>query len=434
MSCRTRLNIKCAVTAHLLAVLVMTTSPVAALTLEQVVTAVSANHPALEAAQWQAKSVKSMKGAKAWLPDPKVELMFEKVPTATPGLKNADMTNYTISQEVPFPAKLITKAGSIEKEYQSKRNMAEGTKREVIFAAKKTYYEIVANQNVRAAKSSILKYYAQIIGSMDKNYQTGTKMPTSGSGMAPEKPPVALTGLDDILMTKMKKEEIEIELLDLDHKIESLQVNLNLMMGRPANLKMDRLSVPAIKTLRVDEKQLEEKLLQRNSDILALNNMVEKAKKDTSLAKMSYAPNFMTAFTYNQRQNMDNAYSLSFGMNVPIWINKNQSLIAAAKADQFRANAERDNQILNSKQALHYLMHYGQQHQKILSKYRGSILPLAKSAADIALTSYQGNLTSATSALQKLISYQEVTSMYWMMWADYQMQFAMLEQLIGEEL
>ncbi|MEK7301322.1 MAG: hypothetical protein AAB072_09485, partial [Nitrospirota bacterium] len=41
-----------------------------------------------------------------------------------------------------------------------------------------------------------------------------------------------------------------------------------------------------------------------------------------TVAKFSTIPTLEPSFTYNQRQNMENAYTLGIGFNIPLWINK----------------------------------------------------------------------------------------------------------------
>ena len=78
-----------------------------AITLDEVVAQVVATHPAIRRAQWDAQEARARRG-EAWLPDPKVGIEYEQMPRGNVGLKNADMVNYSVSQEIPFPGALIS--------------------------------------------------------------------------------------------------------------------------------------------------------------------------------------------------------------------------------------------------------------------------------------------------------------------------------------
>jgi outer membrane protein TolC len=179
---------------------------------------------------------------------------------------------------------------------------------------------------------------------------------------------------------------------------------------------------------------LEQKILVQNPNLKAMDFLVKKSKSDVSLAKQNYIPDFQPELTYNQRQGRENSYSLSFNFNVPLWIHRNSAEVKQAKAQELRDKAELNAQKLNAKTDLHYLYNHAKWHSQALRKFQGEILPLARSAINIGLNDYGLNQTSTSGLLQKIISYEEASSMYWEMWADYMTEYALLEKLTGENL
>lgn len=412
------------------------------LTLDKVVAAVLQTHPNIAAAKWDTKAAKHAKHAGAWLEDPSVGVMYEEVPLNSASLGNAGMTDYTVSQEVPFPAVLTTKSKALEARYQAKKAMLTETERAQIFEAKKTYFAIVATTKQIASQQAALNYYSQLLKSLEATYQTrGTTAKSIANvkdGMGTTSIPVDAgmgggSGLADVFMARMKKAELNTQIHDLHHQHDSLKAKLNLMMGRDPDTKTD-LAMPSIPTLRLDLKTLEAKVLSQNTNLQALDWMVKEAKRESSLAKLSLIPKLTPEFSYNQRQNQDNAYTLGLSLNLPLWLNKNSALIGEAKANHFKAQSQLEAQKLSAKSDLYYLWNHAKWHAQILRQYKGEILPLAKAAVSTDLAAYELGQGAATSSLQKLINYHAANSEYWRMWQDYQTEYALLEQLVGENL
>ncbi|MBI4411045.1 MAG: TolC family protein [Deltaproteobacteria bacterium] len=416
------------------------------LTLDEVVKTVRETHPSIEAAKQDAESAKQMKKAESWLEDPMVGVIFEEVPFNSPSLGNADMTSYFVSQKIPFLGTLITKNKALNAEYKAKREMVTSREREMVFEAKKAYFELFAVMNQLKDQRSIASSYAQMIASFEAQYKSGgdrlsgkdgrKKAPTEmTSGMSGQTDSIGgVSVFADLMMAKMKKAEVETLILDLKHQEEALKARLNLLMGREAHETIGRLSEPKIKKIKEDTKTLEQKLLAQNADLKALEWMLKKSEKEVSLAAQRLIPVIEPEFMYQRRQNMDNAYQLGIGLNLPIWINRNVHEIKKAKADKLRTKADLESQTRGAKDTLHNLLHFAVEHYKIVSKYRGEIIPLAQSAANAATTAYGAGMISSSSLLQKIINLHEARKMYRDMWKDYQIEYAMLEALVGEEL
>lgn len=405
--------------------------PVWALTLDEVVSAVTATHPAILQSQRVTEKIAAMKRAEVWPENPRVGVMFEESPVMDFGLGNANMTNYTVSQEIPNPLSLKYKSAAFEQEKIASRHMTTSVTREKVFEAKKIFFELVASQNARAAKIKLVGYYDQIISSLDKSYQSDM---SQGAGGMPSPSQMIGTSWGDVLMAKMKKAEVQAELFDLNHAVNNLTAKLNLVMGRPATQGLGKIVMPRLKSLKLSNAALEAKVEHVNSDLMAADAMVAKSKNEIALTRSDLVPDVMADFAYNRRQNMDNAYSVGFSMSVPLWVNKNASAIKASKSAYLESQYKKQSLTLDLKQQLYFLSEHAREHFKIINTYRGEILPLAESAVNTALAEHQASATTAISVLQKIVSYHEAVGMYWELWSDYNMEFAMLENLIGEDL
>ncbi len=420
-----------------IAALLFTTSA-HALTLTEVVATVKARHPMILQGQAKVKKIAGMKRAESFLENPTVGVMYEQVPMSNFSLGNADMTTYSVTQEIPNPVSLTQKIKGFGSEKKAAQHMVTSLTREAEFEAKKTYFELYSYQRLKAAKQRSVNYYDQLIANLQRVYQSGDGMTTTGAagsmGGQTTTQPSTTAGLDDVLMAKMKRAEVSAELFDMEHQVNALTAKLNLLMGRDALDKVGTLTRPKLKALKLNARDLEEKFATQNSDLAALNAMIKKSEHDITKTKADFFPSVMTNFEYNQRQNMDNAYTVGLELKIPLWVTNNIGSVDAAKAKALETRYKKQLTEQNLREELHYLIQHAKEHYKIVTTYQSQVLPLSEAAITAGLSSYQGGVASVTSVFQKIISYHEANSMYWRMWSDYNVEFAMLENLIGEEL
>lgn len=420
-------------------ILILFASPLRAetLTLTQVLGAVRTTHPSIEVARQTAESARHRVHAESWLPDLEAEVMMENIPFASSGLKNADMTKYSVSQEIPFPGTLKAKADALKREFYAKESLVTSTERQRVYEAKTAFYQLVATRNELHDKSSILSYYRQAVDNLTKVYASGSAMnqtATPQQSMGAPVLPMPSGGLDDVLMIKMRQSELTAEIHDLNHQAEALIAKINLMMGRDPETPITSLTSPPLKTLKTSAKVLEEKLFAQNSDLSALMWMAKKSEKDVTVARQGFVPTIAPEVEYDKLYGRANTYTLGIKFNVPLWANRNAAEISMTKADAYRAKAEYESGKLDAKTELYNLVAHAKRHYEILQTYRNSILPLARTIVNTAVTAQATNLANATATGLKLTDYYQASSMYWQMWTDYQMEFALLEQLVGEDL
>src|SRR3989338_2416505 len=110
-----------------------------ALTLDEALEAVAQNHPAISASRFNAQVSQEMKKS-VWLPDPRVGITFEEASAPNSSLGNARMTDYWVSQEIPFPGALVAESKSLKAQTQASRAQVTSQTRAVLFEASQAYY------------------------------------------------------------------------------------------------------------------------------------------------------------------------------------------------------------------------------------------------------------------------------------------------------
>ncbi|EKD41555.1 MAG: outer membrane efflux protein [uncultured bacterium] len=404
-----------------------------ALTLGDAIARVLNQHPDLAMAQTDVKIAKKEKHISSWLPDAKAKIDLEEIPANNSSLGNADMTSYGVSQEIPFPLTLTTQAKKGAALVKSMQYANEGVKRNLIYETTKTYIELLMTQKQLALRREVLGIYKQLSTSLESEYKASSGH-TPINTMTGEKTEKKESFLGDVFMAKMKVAENETAIDDLMHQTESLKAKLNLMMGNQALEKMTPLTPLPVKNLKITAAELEQKLTTQNSDLNSLKWLIEKSRQDKNLAKLALVPTLEPEFAYNQRQNRENAITVGMGLNLPIWINRNSAEIKKGQLEEYKSRLEFNQKQLSLKQELYDLYNHAKQHVKIVRKYRDEVVPLAKSAFNVTQASFNTGNTDTRDLLQKMINYLEASKMYWDLWSDYQIEYALLEQITGEPL
>lgn len=404
-----------------------------ALTLTEVIERVLNQHPDLAIAQTNIKIAKKEKQISSWLPDPKGKIEAQEIGVKNHSLGNADMTNYGISQEIPFPLTLTTQAKKGAAVVKSLQYENEAARRNLIFETTKTYIELLMTQKQMLLRKEVLGIYRQLSTSLETEYKANSGH-TPVNTMGTERGEKKESFLGDVFMAKMKAAESEAAIDDLQHKTETLKARLNLMMGQAASDKMTVLEPLPVKNLKMKISDLEEKLASQNSDLNSLKWLIEKSKQEKNLTVLALVPTLEPEFTYNQRKSMENAVTVGVGLNIPIWINRNSAEIKKGQLELYKTRMEFNSKQLSLKQDLYDLYNHAIQHVKIVRKYRDEIVPLAKSAFKVTQASFNTGDTDTRDLLQKMINYLEASKMYWDLWSDYQIEYALLEQITGETL
>lgn len=410
---------------------ILITLPVRGITLdlESSIQQVLSQHPRLKTAQTTIDIAKKERQIDRWLPDPMAKIEYEQIPQSNVSLDQADMITYKLSQALP--PTLISQSKKGAAAVRAQNYNFEASMRELTYKTTQIYLTILATQEELKTRRDIAGAYKQLLTSLEAEYKTNVSHAPSSQiekGMGEK------SVLGDVLMFKMKKLENETQIEDLIHKNKSAISKLNLMMGLDAEAKQAPLKLVPVKKLSFNLNTLTEKLIKQNSNLRELRALVDQAKEGKKIAALSLIPTLEPEVTFNQRRNNVDAYSFSVGLNLPIWLNKETSLIKKGKLEHLKSQSELREKELSLKEDLAYLFNHANQHYKIVNKYKNEIVPIARSAFKVTEANFKTGNTNSLDMIQKLISYLEASLMYWDLWQDYQSEYALLESLVGEKL
>ena len=291
--------------------------PVAAqnvLTIEQAVQEALEANPALKGAGQNVEAAKAQVGAARSLNDPMVGVEFEEVPITTNDITRGTMTNYAITQELPFPSKLITRGKSAKKSYLAQKNSYEAEKIGLIVETKHAYHHLYFFERSLQINRELQGLFQRLAASEQAQYQVADN--TSQNFLKAR-----------VEVEKLKNEEAWLEA----KRIEALAM-LNILRNRnpKEEILLGELSkghpLPAYDAL-------EKKFFEKNPELKAAQLQTEAFRADASLAKQeAWIPDLEARFAYNQRYGQQDAWTAGAMINIPFLWGKKRKEAKQAKA------------------------------------------------------------------------------------------------------
>lgn len=398
------------------------------LKLDDVVREALEKNPLQKAAEYEVVSQKSMIGPVGSYEDPVFALEAKNYPVDTWSSHREGMTGreVSISQKIPFPGKLSSLRRAATFEYDSKKEMFNQKRLDLIKNVKRAYYELF----LAYKKQGILKEQRNVIRQVivvARNKYTLGKAPQA-----------------ELLSLQMEEAELINQLLGAEKEIESKKSNLNYLLGRE---EKGVLGVPEephmtpLDFLKLTPETIADKIQQKNHELKATQYQRDAAQKKLTHAQLGFLPDFEFMAAYMFRESSpDNTRGVDMasgkiGITLPLWAFSKQSQeIKAAQAEKSKAEAllaEERNNLLRTTRTLYAEL---KEAHKRLDLYKTGIVPLARQAIASGQSAYLANRLEYTSLLNLvrqrfLAEYASNEAL-----ANYESKIAELLSLTGEAL
>jgi outer membrane protein, heavy metal efflux system len=242
-------------------------------TLTQLIEEAQSNNPQIKAARNNWEAMQYVIPQSRSLPDPKIEAgytnMAENITT------NADPTGEQmlgISQEIPFPGKLIVKGQIATLEARQAEEEYRAISLAVIAELKRIYYELYfVNKSIE-----ILQKNRQLLEQMEKSTEANYSV-----GKNPQQ---------DIFRAQTEVSRIQMRLIMLKQERTSLQANINRLLNRALNITIKTPAKLPVTVINNDFKHFQQLIEQQSPQLRAQKINVEKGKTAIKLSKMDYFP------------------------------------------------------------------------------------------------------------------------------------------------
>jgi outer membrane protein, heavy metal efflux system len=384
------------------------------LTLETLVKSSLPKNPDLLVAKTKYESAKA-KAVFSWLPeDPEAGVDYEG---QSDFLDIDSWTNkeYSISQDIPFPTKMILRAvqasqeaSTLYEEYRAEENQA-------IAAISSPYFELL----VLRKKIETLEANSSVLDQM---------LRASHSRYGADE-----SGREDLLRIDIEKKRTDIELFKAKQNDRVVQEKISVLIKNPLETSYV-IPEPGKRMARTqDLASLEKLALEKRPELLAIKNVLGRTKTESLQAQTEWLPDLTLRYEGREfRESGDITEHDSFiGFRVPAWSllkgiggSWRSAALEVQSAEHLYESAMNETLI-----KLHASWAQLKSAEYALEQYEAALLSSSRQYMDASLASYESGRTSFLNLIDSQRTDFDVRVEYYRHWVDYEMALLEIEAL-----
>ena len=382
------------------------------------------HNPELHAGQARWDMLREKAAQTGSLDDPMLMLKIQNGLIKDPLAFDQDTTTAKvigISQQFPFAGKRALARKAADQEAEAGRWQYEERRIELTQMIKENYYRIFyVDQSLPIVARNI-----QVLDDLTRFTET-----MYGVGKALQQ---------DVLKAQVERSKMEDMQIALQQQRRSLGAALNGLLYRPAETALPAVQDVSIVPLTASSERLAALAEERRPLLKSLAAQVEKGKSGQALAQKEFYPDVNMAFEYMQREPAmgepgDDMYSLGVTFNLPINRQRRHAMVAEAMAATNMATQEL-NMLRNTiRQGIADGLARLERNRRMAELYRSAIIPQATGALDAAMAAYRVGKADFMNVLDSQMALFNYERQYYEAVAEYQMQLARLEGVVGTTL
>jgi outer membrane protein TolC len=216
----------------------------------------------------------------------------------------------------------------------------------------------------------------------------------------------------------------------LGQKTEATEAMLNGVLGRVSRAPMGRPEEPPASPEPARFEELLEMHLVHSPLLRSKERMIAGAEARVDMARREYYPDFTFTGTVMNRRDMDDMWSLTAAVNIPIFYgSKQRQGVHEAEASLAEARSE-----LDAAKAMHaaqmrdyYSME--QSSRRLMDLYRNGLIPRARQDFESSLAGYTTGKVEAITAISRLKALLDFEILYWRQFAEREKAVARIEAM-----
>ena len=354
------------------------------MTLRDFLSQVHKANPALVAAHARAQALEHRVSPVSTLDDPFIAAGIDEVPFGGGG---NSVIRYQLSQTVPFPGKLGARGSAVRGRADAALADVETARRTLTVVATQAFYRAYFNERVLVLNEETRRYIRETIESTKARYKTGG------------------ASHHEWLQGRIELSVLEVERLRLMRERKTLHALLNEMRNQPPGTPIE---IGEHGFDRKEEPEVDaEKLLAHQPELRSMQKTVDAAGADETVARFSYAPDFVIQGMAMQPRSggMGQAsnWGVMAGINLPVFFWRKQSeQVSAARADREAAEAERKGMENRLKTEIIDAMEQLKTAHDVVALYKRDVIPMTEIAARNARSGYAARRLPLTQLLDTL--------------------------------
>jgi outer membrane protein TolC len=329
-----------------------------------------------------------------------------------------------LNQKIPFPGKLGLKGDIVTKEIEIARTEYEKAVRDLTTGVKKVYYELYyIDKAIELAQENdaVLEFFEEVSRA---NYG------------------LSVSELDELVRAQKLSAKASLDLIRLDDIRTSFVSRLNTLLFRPQDYPVGKVGEADLKPFSHSLDELMNWGVANYEELKIAGLKIEKSELETDLARYSYLPNFQIGVNYSQIGDPpmpvtdagDDAYAVTFGINIPIWFSKNRAAVSQASINREKSLVEKSavtNELENTIKSVYFNLTNS---ERIVRLYGDTLVPEAKESLEFAEARYKSGEEMLGRLLETQSLWINFRLVYYRSLADYLKSIAELERLTAKEL
>ncbi len=383
------------------------------------------NNPRLKAAKYRAEAARARVALFRNIPDPMVEYEYDKITpasTAAMGDKIRPMKSFAVSQEIPFPTKILLRQKSAQKEANALEQEYKETERAVIKDVKAAYAGLYLNRRKVDFIKDSLSLMHQFVDVTNNKYA------------------VNKAGQQDVLRAQVEYSKMSNTVILFEKEVKIEESLLISLLGREDDAAIEIPDADPLKDLDLKEEDIVALARKDRPELKSVREMLGKAEVESSLSKQEFIPDVTVKYKRDEvagkLSRLDQGqWTGSVGINVPIWFwSKQMSGVREARANLDAARAEykaaENTAVFEARSAFAKY----EAARRLVEIYETGVLPQATSAVTTARRSYESGSLGFLELLDSLRVLRDLQIEYFESVAELQVSLADLELVVGGDL
>ena len=381
----------------------------------------------VEVAKYRYEASKARIPQASSLEDPQFEYKYDKINASMDAVmegKTAPMRTFGVSQEIPFPTKLILKAQIAVKESQMAYEEYKEKEREIISQVKSLYAGLAFIYSSIDITKENKAFLEQLARSLSTQYSLGKARQ------------------EDALKAQLEIAKMESELIMLEQKRQVSQAKINVVLNQDAsielgapNLDLSDFGSRRMATSEVGLENLNKSARENRPELKAFRFALERARKVYSLAKQGYFPDFMVKYERIERDSELKEWAGMIGVSLPIWFWQKQNFNVKEMRKELKAMEaefkDRENMtLLEVKEAFSNV----EALKKLSVLFRTTYVPQAEQLLKSSSVSYEAGQADFLNLLDSERMFLEFKLDYYKTLVELEVSFSELERAIGMEI
>lgn len=351
-------------------------------------------------------------------PDPVVSVAYtnDSLDDLTLGSSPDSILAFSWAQELPYPGKRRLAGDVARADVEVSARALDTVRTRVRAEVKLAYVELHRLERTRSLLEESRTLLQSFLEAARSRYEVGAGI------------------LENVLKAQTESLRLDAELTLLAQERRGAEVQLNALLGKPADMPMGPArAAPLLEAM--DREALERTILEQSPEIGRLRATAGKEETRLRLARRNLKPDLMWGASYMNRGGLDPMVMGMFGLRLPLYRKRKQA--EAVVQSEYELEASRRDVAGGEVRVLaaaRNLVARAERARTLQQLYREGIIPQAQSALDSATAAYAVGRAEFVTLIDDFLSTLEYQRDYETQRAEEAAALAALEPLSGASL